>query len=552
MMKNILLLFFCFLLSQSFAQVEETIKADINEVKIHLQGAEVIRSAKINLSPGITRIAFPGLSPKLLPQSIQLSGGDNVEILSVTSKINFLKEGEQSLRVLKLRDSLELVNDLSQDLADQEQAYNSEKSFIETNKNLKGQDGVKMDELIKGADFMRKRYAEINTALSAIIREKKELNQTRNQIQQQLNELNAARKPTSEIYAMVSSKNIQQSNLKLRYVVNDAGWSPIYDLKTGKINEPIVLKYRALAFNNSGVDWENVKITLSTSDVNQTASQPVLKPWLLNNNSTSFANNFKAQQGRFNSPQILQSNNMSMDVNKFGNAAEKKQEQVSGIRFETIEISALSTDFEIEEKYSIPSDRKPYSIQVNEEKLNAGFLHFSIPKMDKDAFLLAQVIGWEKLDLISGPMNIYHDENYIGLANLDTRTLNDTLSLSLGRDNKVLVTRVKLEELSKNQVLGPNKKMSVAYKITVKNNHTESIIIDLEDQVPVSEIKEIEVKLGDLDGANLISSTGKLKWRMTLQPGESQSVTFDFSIKYPKDQKIELVQKKQIVAPRYY
>ena len=184
--------------------------------------------------------------------------------------------------------------------------------------------------------------------------------------------------------------------------------------------------------------------------------------------------------------------------------------------------------------------------------MTANFKHIAIPKLDKDAFILAQITGWESLDLIDGPMNVYYGESYIGLSDLSTRTLDDTLDLSLGRDKKVLVTRVKLKDFTKKQILGSTKTVTYSFKISVKNNRNQAIEIDLEDQIPVSTIKEIEVKTEELSNGNLYDNTGKVKWKMNLQPGETKSVTLSFSIKYPKSKQIKLEKKQQKVVPRYY
>ena len=74
----------------------------------------------------------------------------------------------------------------------------------------------------------------------------------------------------------------------------------------------------------------------------------------------------------------------------------------------------------------------------------------------------------------------------------------------------------------------------------------------MEDQIPVSTIKEIEVNEIEVSGATLYANTGKVKWKMSLEPGEKKSVVLTFSVKYPKNKQIKLEQRKQIVTPRYF
>lgn len=433
----------------SAQETEKEINAPIEEVRIFLRGAEIIRSTQTTLPQGKHKIIFSELSPNLNPSSIQIStdGGD-VTMLSTTSRVNFLTEKKQTNpEIQKIQDSLIIVNDEIQNFVSQETAYLQERKLLEQNQALSGKEkAIDIQQLKEAATFYRERFLEIAQQLFIFKKEKTKLQQLKGNLQRQLNELNAGRKPSSEVYLVVDCPTAVTTEFRLRYVVQNAGWSPIYDLNVKNLNEPINIKYRALAFNDTGVDWDDVKVTLSTADPNQTATLPILTPWYLQENIPYTVKKKYKGEGRLN--MINQNQNA---YNYDDNELKKRTNPIGGnIRFEEIEISELSNDFEIELPYSIPADRKPYSITILERALKADYQHYSVPKMDKDAFLLGQVIGWEDMDLMPGPMNIYYDKNFIGMAQLDTRNLNDTLDLSLGRDQKVLVKRTKLKELTKN------------------------------------------------------------------------------------------------------
>jgi uncharacterized protein (TIGR02231 family) len=524
------------------------VETNIETVKISLQGAEIIREKELILPTGRSRIVFNGLSTKINAQSIQVTATNDVQVLSVVGKINFLANQKQSLKVIAIKDSINLISLELQNIQDFINAFSVEEALLKQNLKIGGNNGTQVSEVEKGADFYRKRFREIYKERSELNQRKSKINIENSRLKRQLNELNAGNRFTSEIEMVLSSKTTKTTKIRLRYVVNDAGWSPVYDLKATDLNQPINLKYRALAYNNTGVDWKDVNITLSTADPNASATAPTLQPWTLNFNTDNFA----AGKGRFN----LNNSNVFQQSTGRTNAMDiptnPGTDVATNIRFETIEIAELNTDFEIKEPYTIPSDRKPYSIDVNSYDLDANFSHISIPKLDKDAFLLAKITGWENLDLIDGPMNVYYGESYIGLSNLSTRTLNDTLDLSLGRDKKVLVTRVKLKDFTKKQILGASQRVTYSFKISVKNNRSQTIEIDLEDQIPVSTIKEIEVDVKELSKGKLYNNTGKVKWKMNLQPGEKKSVILTFSIKYPKNKQVKMEQKQQKIVPRYF
>ncbi|MFK7771970.1 MAG: DUF4139 domain-containing protein [Saprospiraceae bacterium] len=535
-------------------ETEKEVNASIEEVRIHLQGAEIIRSDRVTLPKGKHKLIFTGLSPMINQSSIQISTEDGgVNMLSTTSRINFLKEKKESNpEITILQDSLLFIADALQFLADQEGAIAQEKSLLEKNKQLSGKEkSVDFEQLKATATYYRERFLAINIESSKIRKDRSELQKQQRKIQQQLNEFNAGNRPTSEIYLALNCERNVTTTFRVRYVVGNAGWSPIYDLNVKNLSEPIKIKYRALAFNGTGIDWEDVKVVLSTADVNQNATLPILNPWYIKENVPQV---YALNQGRLNN---IQNSNVYIQQEK-----DKKmqnydnQVQLSpstgNVRFEEVEISELSSDFEIDLPYTIPADRKPYSIMVSETELPASFLHYAVPKMDKDAFLLGQVVGWEDLDLMAGPMNIYYDKSFIGNANLDLRSLSDTLNLSLGRDPKVLVKRTKLKELTKKQFMQGKKRMTTAYRITVKNNRNRVIDFELLDQIPISKLKEIDVDVKDISGAQYYENTGKLKWDFKLQPGESRTVEFSFSITYPKDKEIKIDKGRKVVTPRYY
>ncbi len=536
-------------------ETEKEINAPIESVRIFLRGGEIIRTSKTTLSQGKHKLIFTGLSSNINASSIQIStDGGEVNILSTTSKINFLKEDKKTNpRILVLKDSLEIIDDAYQALGNQLAAFQQEKKVLESNYVLSGKEKpVDFEQLKNTATYFRVRFLAINTEITAITKKKTKLQTQKSKIQHQLTELNAGRRPTSEVYLVVDCKRSSTTEFRLRYVVQNAGWSPIYDLTVQDLSEPMKIKYRALAFNNTGTDWENVDVTLSTADPYQTATLPVLNPWHIRQNAPQ---RILYEQGILNSTQnnvYIQKDKRKAEAYAYEKNQNTQLQEGANIRFEEIEISELSNDFEITDRHSIPSDSKPYSIAIYEKDLKANYKHYSVPKMDKDAFLIGQVTGWEDLDLIPGPMNIYYDKSFIGVAQLDTRNLNDTLNLSLGRDPKVLVKRIKMKELTKKQFLQNKKKMTVAYKMTVKNNRDQPISLELLDQIPLSNVKEIDIDVKNISGAEYFDNTGKLTWDLELKPGESKTVEFSFSITYPKNMEIKIDKNRKMVVPRYF
>jgi uncharacterized protein (TIGR02231 family) len=218
------------------------------------------------------------------------------------------------------------------------------------------------------------------------------------------------------------------------------------------------------------------------------------------------------------------------------------------VKFAQIEVSELSAEFDIKNNYTVPSDAKPYIVDVTEYKLPATFQHFSVPKLEKDAFLLARITGWEDLDLVEGPANVYYGGSYVGQSYIYTRSVDDTLDLSLGRDNKVLVTRSNIKEYSSKKMFGSFVKETFAYEMVIKNNRKTPVQIDVEDQIPLSTQSDITVEQLETSKGVYDSKTGKLTWAYNLQPGDVKKITLSYSVKYPKASHVNVKKKMRSVS----
>src|SRR5690606_6210688 len=143
------------------------------------------------------------------------------------------------------------------------------------------------------------------------------------------------------------------------------------------------------------------------------------------------------------------------------------------------------------------SDRQLNSVTIKDQEISCILKNYAVPRMDKDAYLLAEVADWQNLDLLPGDANIIMDDTYIGKSVIDPNTTADTLNLSLGRDKRIAVKRSLVKEQSSLKTSGGNTKQVFTYEILVKNNKVTDVNLLLKDQFPLSNIKEVVVTLED-------------------------------------------------------
>jgi len=522
---------------------EKKVSTEISSATIYLSGAEIIRNKSITLAKGKTQIIFDGLSPKINPKSIRITTDKTIDLLGISNKINYLAKEEHAPEIKRLNDSLEIVKNELQTIADKTDAFSTEKQLLLKNISLGGtNNGVNITELKQASDFYRLKITEINSKISQLNQQKEKLNLGYQRIVSQLNEMNSnAGYTRSEISILVSCDAPVTGNFELKYLVDGAGWSPAYDIKAFDINEPVTLEYRAKVYNNTDINWKDLKIKLSTADPNLSVTKPILNPWYLRYQTYNYNSNmFKGKEGYIQN-QISDERNLSVQQEAF---SELNEDIVISGDFSETTVPELSAEFEITKSYSIPSDDKPYLVDISEHQLPANYQHFAVTKLDRDVFLIAQITGWQDLNLIEGPANVYYSGTYLGQSFINTRNVKDTLDLSLGRDSKVIVTRTKLKEFSSSQFVGTKKKETMTYQLTAKNNRKSDVTIEILDQLPISQTDEIEVKAIELSGAEQNLSTGELKWKYTLKPGESKTIKLSYYIKYPENKQLEIEQRK--------
>lgn len=552
MNKLILIILFIgsFLVSKA-KDIEKFVQSDIKEVTVYLNGAQVTNVASVNLAAGTTNVVFEDITQFISnDNNIQVKAeGGNVTILSVVRKLNYINNDNNLPKEQQaMEDTLEALTDRKTLSNNMIKVYEQEEQMLMANKSIGGTNtGVSVVELEKAANLLRNRLMDIQSKKMELQRNIKNIDEKYNALQKQLNQLNTQKnKTTSEITVSVSCKAAATTKLMVSYMVNNAGWEPYYDVRAIDSNNPIKLEYKAHVWQNTGYDWDNVYISLSTGNPSQSATQPKLTTWWINAHEPyqyNYQSKGDAKGYGYTNMQQYSAPVFEKDNSSQGGVVTSEDIEIRGVRdvasYTTVTESQTTTTFDISIPYSVPSDNKQYSVAIQDYDIPATYQYFSVPKIDKDAFLMGRITDWEKYNLMSASANIYYEGMYIGNSYINTRNTSDTLDISLGRDKNVLVTRVKLQDFCEKKTIGTTKKETYAFEITVRNNKKQNIEIALEDQIPFSQNKEVEVELIESTSAIYDNKIGKLSWPLKLAAGETKKIKLSYSVKYPKDKVID-------------
>lgn len=199
-----------------------------------------------------------------------------------------------------------------------------------------------------------------------------------------------------------------------------------------------------------------------------------------------------------------------------------------------------TVEIEVEKPYTLLTNGEKLLVDLKTMELPASYEYFAVPKLDPSAFLIAQVTNWEQLNLLPGEANLYFEETFIGKTILDPVAFQDTLSISLGRDQGINIKREKVAQFSTKRNVGSNVNESRAYQIQVRNSKSLPVKLTISDQIPVSVVSDITVSATELSGANKDDEKGFLTWKMELPAQGQKTLEFRYEVRYPRREKVIL------------
>lgn len=605
-MKKKLCLAIC-LMALSFSlfanDEKKTSTANLKSVTVYRTGAEMIHTASANLSKGNNELIIEGISQYTDVNSIQVNCPSTVTILGVEFSNNYLVNEITSPVIKKLNDSLERINadiyktDISITI------NNDLLEVLKSNKEIKGtQTGLSVAELMKLIDYYKLKSGELQNELSSLSLKRAKLELVADKIRNQIaEEQKKNNKSAGRLILQLSAAVAGNSEFTLSYITQNAYWTPYYDIKATDVKSPLQIIYKAKIVQTTGIDWEKVKLSLSTSTPSQYGTAPLLKSWFL-----SYINPVQKMEKMLTASNSIPSKGYSLDAKVPGLEVQSAQSItirgtkslsgnsnplyiVNGSIMEAADFSkldpnsiasvdvlknenavalygsmaangavvvtlkdglddyvsvtdhALDVSYDIDIPYDVPSNGKQQIATLKETTIPAFYKFYSVPKLEKEVYLLAEVSEWEKLNLLPGEANIIFEGTYVGKSFIDPGSTSDTLNLTLGKDKRIQVKREKVTDFSSVKFLGTNKLQTITYDITVKNNKKDAVNLILKDQYPISTNKDIEVELLESSAAANNTEIGVLTWQTELAPGESKKFRISYSAKYPKGKVLNLL-----------
>ncbi|WP_165372149.1 DUF4139 domain-containing protein [Emticicia agri] len=524
--------FFVFLLGMRifvFSQNQVRVEAENQHITVFLNRAQIDAKVKATVQTGTTKLIISNIASTIDANSIQVGGKGDVVIMGVKFKHNYLGNKKRNV----LEDSIRITRTEVETIDMLIKVADNERNMLMANASIKNEkDGVTPEDLKEMLDFFRTKLTEIGTRQMQLARQSKEANDKLARLQRQLTSQGGnLNQPAGEIELTVSSKANATLDINLSYVANAAGWSPVYDIRAKDVRSDIALAYRANVYQSTGIDWKNVRLTLSTSNPSEGGTKPELSAQYVSVYEPVPLARGGSVDGRamYAAPKAVMAEEVKDSADNFATTAD----------FVNTIQTTLAVNFDITTPYTVISGGNPEMVDIQNFNLPATYKYYAVPKYDKDAFLTAIITNWEKYNLLPGSANIYFEGTFVGTSNIGNSDTKDSLLISLGRDKKIITKREVIEEYKARRNIGSNVRESFGYRITLRNTKSEPIDIVIEDQIPISQDSRIEVETEEIQGAEYNKETGKLIWRLTLQPLDNKELTLKYNVKYPKGKNIQ-------------
>lgn len=526
-MKNTLILMFL-LFSFAMLSQEQTVNSKVNEVIVYRNMAKETRKVSVKIPSGFSEIKLTGISIHMIDASLQVAVKGKSRLLSAMVRSSYFTKsdpGANDSKIKTLNDSLSAIDKQLRWIGEERSVLNGEQVLIsDLLKTAGSKEEYRPADLNALVDMYSQRISAVRKKLFELSNKEEGLNRRKNNFYLQIQDLGEiSSTPIKEIVLSFSSDTESEIDLRCAYLVGSAGWQPAYDLYVENTTRPVDLTYKAKIAQSTGNDWKDVKLAVSTISPRFDNNRPLLAPHYIDYVTYGF---------RPASDQMI-TNSMQAIVLDKNLEAPKLPEQ-----FVPDNESDIVLDFEVQQRMTIPSNGREYVCELTKYNIPATYKYHSVPKIDPSAFLLARITDYGKYNLLTGNANVFYGENYVGQIQLNPNITSDTMLVSLGRDERIMVKRTRSMNRTSKKVLTGVQRDLYEWEITVRNNKSIPIEIEILDQIPLTRRKEIEVKLIEKGKAEYVEKVGRMLWNLNIPAGKSETVYLKYSVDYPEGKQV--------------
>lgn len=503
----------------------------LNQATIFLRGAELNNNVTLNLPAGQSEVVLSNVANNIDPKSLSINiDNDDVIINTINvKKIPIAPSYPSAITVLmeKQKDINKKIEELNINIkvGDEQIVLLKDQSFFGYGETQS------LEQSSQKFDFISQKMTSILNQQKIAREEIAELTEQLEELNRQL-EINMpviAKEKTQIVLSLGTSKNLT-SKMHISYITPDAGWSPAYDIRSQGMDKPILLTYKADVIQNTGLNWDKVKLVLTSTNPSLNITAPTLSPWYLalyNDNAKFRSKSMSMEMASAPSPTMMREESHEKQLNK-------------GVtRYITTNNNGINLSHAIALPYTLKNSTEPNTLVINQKEVVADYRYLTTPKLVEEVYLQAEVKDWENLNLLNGRTNIYYMNSFVGNSYINTNELTELLSIPFGIDKNIQISRINNEKIRKEPIfIGTTIEQKESYNIKVRNTYNSPVKVTIYDQLPLSQENNINVTDAVYKDGVLDKDTGEIEWNITLGAKEEKSLPLNYTLSYPKNRQI--------------
>ncbi|MCD7981714.1 MAG: DUF4139 domain-containing protein [Clostridiales bacterium] len=518
---------------------------DINNSKavkavVYQKGAFLTRHVKAELHKGSNTVCIESLSDSIVAETIQIAMSRGLSCSQVVYDPVFKKDKKPNQETAVSKEDKELIR---RKVGLQHQMAAARTSFEmlpgkELFRDKKDWESKSLNDFLDFLDFLEKKRVEL---LNRITDCEEEIREIDSQIKKRSEKENPSSAGMTGVIRMeVEAAEEGEFSFEILYYDREARWEPFYDIQIHGLSEPADIMLKGRIIQNTGEIWENIDLTLSTGNLQQSNNQPELIPWVLRPAVFPAVPPMQAAHARplyMEAPQAMEETTVLDEATMLlePNVTEKSGAARNHRKENSYKKNQTSVEYDVAGTVRIESGGKGDIVQILSVEHEAEYVYYVTPKAECSAFLMARIKKRKDYHLIEADANIFLENRYVGATHIGKEDETDEYRISLGRDRDIYVERRKLKQQQSQNLMGNLIRKDFSYQMRVRNRKTERVRVLVKDQIPITTDEKIHVDVVNQSNAYLDEKTGMLSWERDMSGDEEWVINLSFRVSWPKN-----------------
>ncbi|NJO62041.1 MAG: mucoidy inhibitor MuiA family protein [Richelia sp. RM2_1_2] len=519
------------------------VETDIVAVAVYTNQALVTRRGAIKLYGTEQELIISQLPETIETESVRVNGKGNlaVRLLGVNVERIYTTESVVA-RISQLNQQIEELEAQKRQFQAQMDALALQSRFLEglrekTEEQFSislARKSISLSETLDLLNFLGSQYTEYAISMEDYKNQQRELDSQLEVLHASLQQIRSPQPSVSfNLTVGIEALGAGEFELEVSYVVNRASWKPLYDIRVDPKNQSVNLIYLAQIVQNTGEDWTNVNLTLSTAKPGSGTLPPKPQPWYIDIPQPLM--NRKRVRGFADASMAAQSPNFDVEEENYISEIQELEKEIIQAEVITAEVSQEGNvvTFNLDGSGNIPSDGAPHKTTIFQDDYPCNFGYIAMPRLVSFAYLQANVKNNSQGTLLPGKANIFRDRIFVGVSDLQNIVPGEEFKLNLGIDEGLKIERDLVEREVDKKFIGNISKITYGYKLQISNLLDNEAKLELIEQLPVSRNEQIKVRLNRTNPQIQPGEMGILKWNLTLAPQDKQEIYYQFTVEYP-------------------